>query len=53
METFFVYLGAEMAHGPDGPLRSHVFQYARSFHRDGNWNEMTDGELQEWQARTR
>ena len=47
VETF-VYLGAEITQGPDGPLQSHLFQYASSFHSDGNWNEMTDDERAEF-----
>ena len=37
-----VYLGPELADGPGGPRRMHLFQFAGSFHSDGNWNEMTD-----------
>ena len=39
-----VYLGAELGNGPGGPQRTHLFQFAGSFHSDGNWNEMTDEE---------
>jgi hypothetical protein len=47
VETF-VYLGAELAHAPDGARQSHLFQYAGSFHSDGNWNDMTDEERSEF-----
>ena len=47
VETF-VYLGAELADGPGGRRQSHLFQYAGSFHSDGNWNEMTDEERAEF-----
>ena len=40
VETF-VYLGAELGNSPDGPQRTHLFQFAGSFHSDGNWNDMS------------
>ena len=43
VETF-VYLGQELATGPHGPQRSHLFQFAGSYHSDGNWNDMSDEE---------
>jgi hypothetical protein len=43
-----VYLGADMADGPDGRQRAHLFQFAGSFHSDGNWNEMSDEERAEF-----
>ena len=38
-----VYLGPEMIDDEGaGPVPGHLFQYASSFHSDGNWKEMTD-----------
>lgn len=43
-----VYLGTDVTDGPGGPRHAHLFQFAGSYHSDGNWNEMTDAERQDF-----
>jgi len=43
-----VYLGSDVVEGESGSVPGHLFQYARSFHSDGNWNRMTDEERAEF-----
>jgi len=37
-----VYVGLDTAEGDSGSTPMHLFQYARSFHADGNWSLLTD-----------
>ena len=36
-----IYLGPETLKREDGGVLGHLFQYAESFHSDGNWKEMS------------
>lgn len=40
-----IYLGLEVGEDETSPSL-HLFQYAESFHSDGNWKEMTSDERQ-------
>lgn len=44
-----VYLGPEALERDTASVPGHLFQYAESFHRDGNWKEMTDAKRQEFE----
>jgi len=39
-----IYLGPDTVDEEGGPAPGHLFQYASSFYRDGNWNELPEQE---------
>jgi hypothetical protein len=43
-----IYLGQDVIEGERGMVPGHLFQYAASYHSDGNWNEMSDEEREQF-----
>ncbi|QJR09227.1 hypothetical protein DSM104443_00264 [Usitatibacter rugosus] len=43
-----VYLGPDTLDGESWPTPGHLFQFAASYHRDGNWNELPEAEQYEY-----
>jgi hypothetical protein len=44
-----VYLGPDLIEVEGGSAPGHLFQYASSYHSDGNWNDMTDEEREQFE----